>query len=196
MPRLEPPHLRFHRSYLAAVAEQTAGPRPVGPLMAGVLDRHAGGWQESEGFARFVAEMRAWARGDQLPPEMPVPATVLWWTEGDTHLGTLFIRHRLTPQLLDFGGHIGAAVNAGARGRGHATAMLRAALPFAGRLGVDPALLTCDRSNTASRKVIEKCGGVLEDRRGNSLRYWIGTANATKTGGTGSAPGVEASSQS
>jgi predicted acetyltransferase len=53
--------------------------------------------------------------------------------------------------------------------------MLAAALPVASRLGVDPALLTCDATNVASRKVIEAAGGVLEDQRGEKLRFWLPT---------------------
>ena len=40
--------------------------------------------------------------------------------------------------------------------------MLTAALPVARALGIDPALLTCDAPNIASRKVIEANGGALK----------------------------------
>lgn len=55
--------------------------------------------------------------------------------------------------------------------------MLRDALPHCRRLGIERALLTCDTTNTASRKVIEANGGEFEDRRGVKLRYWIRTGN-------------------
>jgi predicted acetyltransferase len=51
--------------------------------------------------------------------------------------------------------------------------MLAAALPVARSLGIDPALLTCDEDNIASRKVIEASGGMLEDNRHGKLRYWV-----------------------
>jgi predicted acetyltransferase len=54
--------------------------------------------------------------------------------------------------------------------------MLRDALPIANRLGIDPALITCDTSNVASRKVIEANGGILEDQRGDKLRFWVATS--------------------
>jgi predicted acetyltransferase len=54
--------------------------------------------------------------------------------------------------------------------------MLTAALPVAQALGIDPALLTCDAPNIASRKVIEANGGVLEDKRGDKLRFWVPTS--------------------
>ena len=51
-------------------------------------------------------------------------------------------------------------------------------LPEAHRLGRDRVLLTCDVANEASRRVIERHGGVLDDVRdtatgGRLYRYWI-----------------------
>ncbi|MGD0065338.1 MAG: hypothetical protein ABSB76_18045 [Streptosporangiaceae bacterium] len=57
--------------------------------------------------------------------------------------------------------------------RGHATAMLAAALPVARSLGITRALLTSDEDNLASRKVIEANGGVLEDKSSGKVRYWV-----------------------
>ena len=62
-----------------------------------------------------------------------------------------------------------------ARRKGYATAMLAESLPIAAELGIDPALVTCDTDNDASRKVIEACGGELEDERNGKLRYWVPT---------------------
>jgi predicted acetyltransferase len=38
-------------------------------------------------------------------------------------------------------------------------------------------LVTCDVTNTGSRKVIEANGGVLEDERDGKLRFWVPTAS-------------------
>ncbi|MER7008738.1 hypothetical protein ABT297_37640 [Dactylosporangium sp. NPDC000555] len=44
-------------------------------------------------------------------------------------------------------------------------------------LGLDRVMLSCDEHNPASARVIERCGGALEDVRdtwlGRSRRYWI-----------------------
>jgi predicted acetyltransferase len=77
------------------------------------------------------------------------------------------------PALHELGGHIGYDVRPSARRRGHATAMLAAALPVAGALGIDPVLTTCDEDNAGSRKVIEANHGALEDKRGVKLRFWV-----------------------
>jgi len=103
------------------------------------------------------------------------PQTVLWWTAGDEYIGRLSIRHRLTPHLLYHGGNIGFEVRPTARRRGHATRMLAAALPLAADLGISPARLDCDVANVASRRVIEKNGGVLDEERGGSFFFWVPT---------------------
>ncbi len=137
---------------------------------------YAAAWTSPEGFSHYVKKLREEALEELPRPEGLVPATTLWYVDGSTFLGRLAIRHRLTQHLLAAGGHIGYDVRPSARRRGHATAMLRDALPIVNRLGIEPALITCDTSNIASRKVIEANGGILEDQRGDKLRFWVATS--------------------
>lgn len=182
MPELIPPTPRCQASFLAAVREIRAAGEPehttglsiVPPV--GEFSGEAVKLEDIEdpgAFAAFTARLSELADPQTWLPVSVVPATHLWWVEGTTYLGRLSIRHSLTPWLLEFGGHIGYGVRPSARRRGHATAMLAAALPMAHRLGIHRALITCDDTNIASRKVIAACGGVLEDRRGEKLRYWV-----------------------
>jgi predicted acetyltransferase len=137
------------------------------------LRERAEAWSSDEAFRAFKAEIRAQRlEGTPRPPGF-VPATELWWIDGDEFLGRIGIRHRLTPALLEMGGHIGYDVRPSARRRGHATAMLREGLNVARRLGIKRALVTCDVGNVGSRAVIERNGGVLEDERSGKLRFWI-----------------------
>ncbi|MFI6434662.1 GNAT family N-acetyltransferase [Streptomyces sp. NPDC050759] len=175
MPQLTVPDVRFHASYLDAVREFTEAGLDPAVLESGQLGLYEQAWREPAGFAAYVDMLRAETKRPRRPDW--VPMTNLWYVEGDTFLGRLSIRHRLTPHLLELGGHIGYVVRLGARRRGHATAMLAAALPVCRQLGIDRALITCDTDNTASRKVIEANGGEFEDRRGVKLRYWIRTGN-------------------
>ena len=132
-------------------------------------------WSSPDGFEAYVVHLLALSSQEALRPDGFVPETRLWWTDGPEFLGRLSIRHRLTPHLLERGGHIGYDVCASVRRRGHATAMLHAALPVARDLGIESALITCDVDNIASKRVIEKNGGVFEDRRGEKLRFWVPT---------------------
>jgi len=179
MPELIDPDTRVHASFLAAMDEFTAegrGSAADDSMVGRDIRAWSGSWHTPDGFTRYVAALRA--EGDTGVPPVPgrVHCTTLWWAEGDTYLARIAIRHRLTDFLLHYGGHIGYDVRASARRRGHATAMLRAALPLAAGFGIEQALVTCDTTNTASRKVIESCGGVFEDERGGKLRYWVPTS--------------------
>jgi predicted acetyltransferase len=167
-----------HASFLAAMAEFCAEGRG-GPDDASMVGREirefGGGWDTPTGFAEYTRRLREQALEDAPRPPGFVPCTTLWWIDGAEYLGRLAIRHRLTPGLREAGGHIGYDVRRSVRGRGHATRMLRVALPVAHDLGIESALVTCDEDNVPSRKVIEKNGGVLEDRRGDVLRFWVPT---------------------
>jgi predicted acetyltransferase len=154
---LTAPDVRYHKSFLACMAEFQA---------AGLLD----GWaaeldlsplQSPDGFADYVAEQHARRTRGADPADGRVPESSLWWVEGEEFLGRISVRHRLNSALETYGGHIGYAVRPSAQGKGHGTAMLRAILPIAYALGIDDALLTTSPANHASRRVIERSGGRL-----------------------------------
>jgi predicted acetyltransferase len=103
-----------------------------------------------------------------------VPISTLWYLDRPSYLGTVIIRHRLTPELAQRGGHIGYHVAPRHRRQGHATAMLAAAVVYCrNTLGITRILVTCDQSNAASRRVIESNGGVLENVLDGECRYLI-----------------------
>jgi predicted acetyltransferase len=180
MAELSPPTVRVRRSFLAAMAEFRDEGRgdPADKTMIGSEIREFGhAWSSTpDGFTTYVQWLLAEALEESPRPDGYVPSTTLWWVDGEDYLGRIAIRHRLTAQLCEVGGHIGYGVRPSARRRGYATAMLRAALPVARALGIESALVTCDVDNVASRKVIERNGGVLEDRRGDKLRFWVPTS--------------------
>jgi predicted acetyltransferase len=118
-----------------------------------------------DGYVRRVrAEEQDWG----------VPVTTLWYIDGTTYLGTVIVRHQLTPELTRHGGHIGYHIAPRHRRQGHATAMLAAALAYCrGTLGLARVLVTCAEPNTASRRVIEGNGGILENTLDGECRYWV-----------------------
>ena len=178
MPELMRPDPRVHRSFLAAMAEFQAedGGGALDDSETGhAIRAYASRWADPAEFAHYLRLLEEDAREQAPRPAGRVPQTTLWWVDGHEYLGRISIRHWLTARLRDIGGHIGYDIRPAARGRGHATAMLAAALPVARSLGIDRALLTCDEDNVASRRVIEANGGVLEDKSGVKVRYWIPT---------------------
>ena len=166
MPSFASPHQRYQQSFLAFVQEM---------LDAGEETHPAQELADPAAFAAFAQRLRNLALPGTPRPEGMVPATTLWWVDGDEYLGRLSIRHRLTDLLREFGGHIGYVVRPSVRRQGHASAMLAASRPVARALGIDPALLTCDAVNAGSRRVIESNGGVFEDQRDDKLRFWVPT---------------------
>ena len=174
MPQFIEPDSSVRESFLGAVAEfEAEGARQLATMAW--RDRWSQTWDTAEGFAEFAAALRADALPETPRADDWVPCTTLWWVDGGTYLGRLSIRRELKGWLADYGGHIGYDVRPSARRRGHATAMLRAALPVAAGLGIDRALLSCDQDNVASRRVIEANGGVPDGMRMGKLRFWVPT---------------------
>jgi GNAT superfamily N-acetyltransferase len=173
----------FHLSFLGALAEYRAEGRhgELDPILLG----------DPAEFARYVAALlddvvhpgapdryvlRAFGVRLEPPLDGYVPQTVLWWVDGDEYLGRINLRHPLNRSLLRRGGNIGYEIRPRARRRGHATAMLAAALPLAAALGVAEARIDCDVANVASRRVIEKNGGVFEREERGSYYFLVPTS--------------------
>lgn len=103
-----------------------------------------------------------------------------WLVEGEEFIGEVSIRYELNAFLLEHGGHIGYGVRPSMKRKGYGTLILKLALDKLKERGVMRALVTCDEDNIASMKIIESCGGVLENKvpsvfHEGSLtrRYWI-----------------------
>lgn len=91
-----------------------------------------------------------------------VPETMYWLIDNDEYIGHVNIRHELSEYLKTSGGHIGYKIRPSKRKMGYGSKILELALPKAKELGIDPALLTCNIENEASRKIIEKNGGEFQ----------------------------------
>ena len=160
MPRLILPTTLVRDSYLAGETE------------AAVEEGLSTGWLEEAAadFTAFVERRRA------VRELWGVPVTELWFVDGTDYIGTVVIRHRLTPALERSGGHIGYHVVPASRRRGHATQMLAQALAVCRRLGLTEILVTCAEDNLGSRRVIEANGGALDRIADGEARYRLLTS--------------------
>lgn len=108
-----------------------------------------------------------------------VPQTDLFLVYGDRFLGMASLRPKLNSTLEKRGGNLGYAVRASERRKGYGRLILTLALPYAREAGLQKLLITCHDENTGSAKIIESCGGVLQDKIKISglpileRRYWI-----------------------
>jgi len=95
-----------------------------------------------------------------------LPGRSFWiWDEAD-FCGAIGLRWQsgtpaLPPYVL---GHTGYSIVSWKRLRGHATAALRAVLPYAREIGLPYLEVTTNTGNTGSQRVIAKAGGVLVER--------------------------------
>ena len=107
-------------------------------------------------------------------PENRVPSIqyVLFDKSGHA-LGFLNLRLRLNEGLLNYAGHIGYSIRPSERGKGYAKESLRQGLKVAKGKNIKQALVTCSTENPTSRAVILANGGVYEDVRNGTERYWI-----------------------
>lgn len=115
-------------------------------------------------------------------PEGYVPSYDYFLVDDDRFIGIIHIRTELTKNLMRYGGNIGYAINPKYWCQGYGTEILRLGLAKAKELGItDKVLITCDDDNIGSSKIIEKNGGILENKIENegsgehflTRRYWI-----------------------
>jgi predicted acetyltransferase len=113
-------------------------------------------------------------------PEGWVPAST-WWLVRNNQvvIGTISLRHKLTPFLEAEGGHIVYKVHANERGRGYATYMLACIVDKAKEMELNRLLVICEKDKKASIKVAQKNGGIKGSEIISSIinkpivHYWI-----------------------
>ena len=102
-----------------------------------------------------------------------VPQTIYWMYVNDQPVAYGKLRHRLTDQLMKYGGHVGYIIRPSERGKGYGKLFLHELMKEARKLGLDKILVTCDEDNIRSRKVIEGNDGVIDTIHDGICRYWI-----------------------
>lgn len=160
------PHRAYFRSYLAAVDEYR-----VNSVTTYTFLDPATVFERAERFRT----------GEGLPAHY-VKSDYLWLVDDGEFLGEIAVRHSLNASLLRYGGNIGYGMRYSHWNRGLGTKMLALALQYArNTLALERVLITCDDDNVGSARVIEKNGGILQDKIANLIggrlvvtrRYWI-----------------------
>ncbi|MFP7364886.1 GNAT family N-acetyltransferase [Corynebacterium callunae] len=130
-------------------------------------------------FARYLSSRTALADTSIPAPAGFVHCTFYWIVDESAELlGFVALRHELNQFLFERGGHIGYSVRPRARNKGVAGAALNLALLEAQSRGIERTLVCAKETNLASRRVIERAGGVYESSMHGVRRYWFDTAAA------------------
>lgn len=116
------------------------------------------------------------SNGENVPDGW-VPSSTFWLIDHGEFVGHTNLRHTLNDFLKEIGGHIGYYIRPSARGKGYGTKILELALIEAKKLGIKKALISCNETNIASKRVIEKNNGQFQDKILKDgepiLRFWI-----------------------
>lgn len=136
---------------------------------------HDGGFWDIENFVyeEWLEENLQAEAGLNIPENWVPAIQLVSFDVAGQALGFLNLRLRLNDYLLEKGGHIGYSIRPSERGKGYAKKSLRQGLQIAKEKNIKRALLTCSTENPASRAVILANGGVYEDVRNGTERYWI-----------------------
>lgn len=136
------------------------------------------GLADYDNYDDWLVQIKLFQKKETVPADRVLSDTFLVVRrEDDAIIGMVNNRYELNDYLLAFGGHIGYSVKPSERRKGYASQLLHLALDHYRARGIDLVLLTCDKDNIASAKVIQHNGGQLEDERQENnritQRYWI-----------------------
>jgi predicted acetyltransferase len=172
-PRVVVPDPAWRDAFLRMLDDYSAHEDPAGDQFA----------EAREDFSAYAAHLLDEERGVGLP-EGFVPCSHRWLIDGhDEIVGVVRVRHSIDhPLLRREGGHIGYDVPPSQRGQGRGTTALEAGLARSRELGLDRVLVCAAADNAASCRVVERCGGQLDEEFFSDAfgcrvrRYWIETA--------------------
>ena len=164
---LGPPSEKYLDSFFQAMAEfEDEGNPQISENMT------------KEQFPAYVQQLHDQSVGKNLK-EGYVPSKEFWIIDAEGYAGRIILGLSFTPAPDRIGNHVGYAVRPSKRRKGYATKALQCLLDEARKLKIYKLMPICDAANVASRKVIERNGGVLLDHMPNdkarhgALRYIV-----------------------
>lgn len=136
--------------------------------------------EECEVPSEWLAKIQLYSNHATVPENQVQTTYFLAVRESDSKVvGMLNLRHYFNEYYEKYAGHIGYSVRPSERRRGYAKEMLRQALPYCKKIGLDRVLVTCEPDNPGSRRTILANGGVYEGTVHEPNedyyleRYWI-----------------------
>lgn len=167
------PDLTYYEQYNEMMKEWNESKTQIAPWF---LDKP---FETIEEFAKFI-KMLDNAENGIVSEGFSSTTSYFVIDENGRLIGATSLRHYLTVEGFNTWGHIGYGVRPSERKKGYATQMLMLTLEEAKKKNIRKVLLGAHTSNIGSCRVIEKCGGILEnvvkapDVENETInRYWI-----------------------
>lgn len=119
---------------------------------------------ETDGVAAYVTWLERGERGELVDAGY-CPWSAYWLVDlsDGSIAGVSSLRHVLSVQMRERGGHVGYRVRPARRRAGLGRLLLNEMVRLAGLRGIDPVMVVCRDDNAASAGVILSCGGVEYD---------------------------------
>ena len=148
---LELPSEKYIDSFFLAMAEfEGEGNRQIPENMT------------REQFPAYLRQLHDQSIGKNLK-EGHVPSKEFWIIDAEGYAGRIILGLTYIPSPDRLGNHVGYAVRPSKRRKGYATKALQCLLDEARNLKIDKLMPSCGGDNVASRRVIERNGGMLLD---------------------------------
>lgn len=121
-------------------------------------------------FKQWLGVQYNWAHGLGLP-EGYVKQWTFWLYIDEMPVGYGKLREKLTASSRKLGGNIGYAISSPERGKGYGTVLFKMLLDKARELKIETVLSTVEKNNPNSKRIQEKCGGILIEENDERLFY-------------------------
>ncbi len=172
----------FLSSYLEALAEGTHCNMALGAFADETPEEIS---RDPDGYISKINDTSA--RVVELPDGSSYTVAdhaLFWLVDGARYLGSVSLRFAGDKEVIEeFGGHIGVAIRPGLLNKGYGVRAATLAWQLAGayfkEIGINQIFVSCNPTNTASKKLIEHNGGKLVQEKtdafgtGPSLIYAI-----------------------
>lgn len=141
------------------------------------------GLSKAETFEEWLSEIKD-NFDERTVREGRVPASTFIAISKDKNelIGIINIRHMLNDALLKTGGHIAFSIKKDKRAESHENDMMKFAINYCKKIGMNKVLITCTKENELTRNAILKNGGELENevmgvrvdgKPATFQRYWV-----------------------
>lgn len=130
-------------------------------------DAHGLSYEE---FEKWLTRQLEWSKGENLPVGY-VRQWIFWLIDNGMPVGYGKLREHLTDNSRRFGGNIGFAIDPLKRGLGYGYFLFENLLEEAIKKGITEVMSTVEHENLPSKKIHEKCGGILVEETDERYIY-------------------------